>query len=156
MAGMTAQEAGIACDREMITKQIELLLNQLEKGKYTKQANWASRIAGGIEQLLYVRDGQSGGGAGEITNRMERMIAQVMQEKPDAPGLFGHLHPALADQPYHEAERPAPSIQQLYAIDNPPGPPVVRPSPVRVSEMAPGPATVNKIRSEVIDQPSRQ
>jgi hypothetical protein len=117
---LTQQQAGIAMDREMITRQIELLISQLDRIKYTKQPNLASRIAGGIEQLLLVRDGQSGGGSGDVNNRVQRAVDLVMRDKPDAPGLTGDLHPALADPPYHETEKQPSKVEQLYPVNGVP------------------------------------
>jgi len=120
---LTAAEAGIACDREMITSQIEVLLNQLEQGKYNKQEVWAAKIEGGIEMLLWVRDGKDGA-AGDVLQRMERAKRNIMGERPEAPGMA-----PPADNPTH--------VQQLQPVpspENPPGPAVLNPPPAQPAQ----------------------
>jgi len=83
------ERTGLAADREMVTARMEVLLNQLESAKHTKKQNWAARICGGIEQLLWVRDeaGGCGGGSGDVLKRMEYLSSMVMADKPKVEGL---------------------------------------------------------------------
>jgi hypothetical protein len=75
----------LAVNREIVEAQIEALCKSLDGLAHSKKVNTAAQIQGGSEQLLWVMNGSSGGGAGSYGPRIERALARVTQEPPPPP-----------------------------------------------------------------------
>ncbi len=87
-------DKGNFADRAMISRQVAKLMEQMETLGHTGRTELGERLHGGIEMLLWARDGDRGAHSGEMTV-MKQHKARISAKKASAPGMnLGEEAPA--------------------------------------------------------------
>jgi hypothetical protein len=110
---------GLSADYETVKRQAIKLIQQLESGAHSMNAQWASRIKGGVDQLVWCMTGEPGKDHENLLARMKIAIDNVMTPPPAPPGAMGEAFGALADEPEKVASTPFPEGERAYSGDAP-------------------------------------